>query len=305
MSLKESIQLKNFWFENQTEKMILAEIVHTSGSCYRKTGAKKIISKSARFCGQLSGGCLEHAITEQALQFFDLPLEKTFAAEWNKSFGIKTYDATEPEDRLLGYQKGCSGSIDVQFRLLPDFSQQACEAIFPELSVRSKLVVFGAGIDAIPLHDLLHFVGIPFIICDYRHDLAKVDLFPKADQVIYGPVEQITKHIHPGDSLIFMSHNYEADLQLLSLITNTNLNYIGFLGPSSRLAQLQKDLLQFYDLTFSQDHQRVSFAPVGLNIHCEDPTDIAVSIVAQIQNLKIFTSKQGSIHANKDQQPEI
>jgi len=45
---------------------VLATIVSTAGSTYRKAGARMLIETDGRLTGLLSGGCLEHDLPERA-----------------------------------------------------------------------------------------------------------------------------------------------------------------------------------------------------------------------------------------------
>ena len=48
------------------EPLVLATVVHTIGSTYRKAGAQMLIAADGRSAGLLSGGCLEADLLERA-----------------------------------------------------------------------------------------------------------------------------------------------------------------------------------------------------------------------------------------------
>ena len=53
------------------EPLVLATIVRTIGSTYRKAGAQMLIAGDGRAAGLLSGGCLEADLMERARSVLD------------------------------------------------------------------------------------------------------------------------------------------------------------------------------------------------------------------------------------------
>ena len=52
----------------QDESLVLATIIATEGSTYRKPGAMMLISRDGAFEGMISGGCLEGDLLHHAAQ---------------------------------------------------------------------------------------------------------------------------------------------------------------------------------------------------------------------------------------------
>ena len=84
------------------ESSVLATLVATAGSTYRKPGARMLILSDGTYLGLLSGGCLES----------DLQIH---AAEVSSS-GVPRaveYDMRGPDDTLFGIGAGCEGAMRV------------------------------------------------------------------------------------------------------------------------------------------------------------------------------------------------
>lgn len=82
--------------------LVLATVVSTAGSTYRKAGAQMLIGQDGEYAGLLSGGCLEGDLREHALHAI-----ATGAARQ------VSYDMRTPDDLLFGLGAGCEGAMDI------------------------------------------------------------------------------------------------------------------------------------------------------------------------------------------------
>lgn len=80
---------------------VLAVVVSTQGSTYRKRGAMVLLDESGVRFGALSGGCLEPALERQA--------RSVLASGRAESF---LFDTSDPSDRVFGSGLGCIGRAD-------------------------------------------------------------------------------------------------------------------------------------------------------------------------------------------------
>ena len=97
---------------------VLAVVVETSGSTYRKPGAMIVLDITGVRVGALSGGCLE-ADLERAARYV------LGAGEAH----IVLFDTTGDEDRIFGSGTGCGGSMRVLVLPLPPVAAPLREAI--------------------------------------------------------------------------------------------------------------------------------------------------------------------------------
>ncbi len=87
---------------------VLAVVVGTSGSTYRKPGALILLDADGVRVGSLSGGCLEAELESRAREV----LARGVAAE-------ARFDTSGDEDRVFGSGMGCGGSTRVLLLPLP------------------------------------------------------------------------------------------------------------------------------------------------------------------------------------------
>jgi xanthine dehydrogenase accessory factor len=81
---------------------VLATVVATAGSTYRKPGARMMIMAGGSYLGLLSGGCLEADLKLHAQSVLDSGVAR--AVE---------YDMRGPDDVLFGIGAGCEGAMRV------------------------------------------------------------------------------------------------------------------------------------------------------------------------------------------------
>jgi xanthine dehydrogenase accessory factor len=85
-----------------THPRVLATVVATAGSTYRKPGARMLIMADGSYLGLLSGGCLEADLKIHAQEVMDSGVPR--AVE---------YDMRGPDDILFGIGAGCEGAMRV------------------------------------------------------------------------------------------------------------------------------------------------------------------------------------------------
>ena len=84
------------------EAVVLATIVATAGSTYRKAGARMLLYPDGTHAGLLSGGCLEGDLASHADR-----VRATATAQ------CVEYDLRGPDDALYGIGAGCEGAMRV------------------------------------------------------------------------------------------------------------------------------------------------------------------------------------------------
>ncbi|MET0661075.1 MAG: XdhC family protein, partial [Steroidobacteraceae bacterium] len=96
--------LHSFFVERcaRSESLVLATVVHTAGSTYRKAGAQMLIAADGSAAGLLSGGCLESDLIARAERVL-----QTRVAE------VVRYDTRSEDDLIWGIGLGCEGAMSI------------------------------------------------------------------------------------------------------------------------------------------------------------------------------------------------
>ncbi len=146
------------------------------------------------------------------------------------------------------------------------------------------LVLCGAGQDTLPMVRLAKELGWHVTVVDARPAYAMRERFPQADEVILCPPEAIRPSVRlEADTVaVVMTHNYLQDQRLLEALLPSPVRYLGILGPRSRTERLLSEL-RAQGHRWSEAQVERLYAPVGLDIGAEEPEEIALAVLAEIQ----------------------
>jgi xanthine dehydrogenase accessory factor len=150
-----------------------------------------------------------------------------------------------------------------------------------------RLIVCGAGHDAIPLVRQAAELGWRVAVADVRRALLDLERFPGATDFCDADPEAAAVALEPDarSAVLLMSHNYLRDIAYLrSFLGAPALAYLGVLGPRGRTEQMLKELGQPGAV------ERLH-APAGLDIGADGPEEVARAIVAEI--LAVMRGRDG------------
>lgn len=143
---------------------------------------------------------------------------------------------------------------------------------------KDPLYIFGAGPDVVPLVALATQLEFSVTVIDPRSSRCCKKYFPTADHLIVAHPETYLQDafIPPNSYIIIMTHNFNRDQKTLQKLIQLPLKYIGILGPRSRTERL----------LLPQPLPSTIFSPIGLKIGADGPTEISVSIMAELIKIR-------------------
>ena len=150
-----------------------------------------------------------------------------------------------------------------------------------------SLVIVGAGHIAEPLEEVGRLAGFRTVVVDDRRLFANRERFPKADQVVCGPILDVCRQIElsPHHYLVLVTRGHTLDMDALRVLIDRRqpVAYIGMIGSKRRVGAV-------FELLEKEGYGRDLFshvyAPIGLNIGAETPAEIAVSVLAEIISVR-------------------
>lgn len=142
-----------------------------------------------------------------------------------------------------------------------------------------RLLVLGAGPDAVPLVDIALRLGWRVSVRDHRPAYTDNTDFGQVERVSCGPAEELadSMNLDGYSAAMVMSHHLATDRTYLRALAGTDIPYVGLLGPRRRREQLLADLGEAADRLSPRLH-----GPAGLDIGARGAEGIALSIVSEI-----------------------
>ena len=229
-------------------------VVETKGSTPREVGAKMLVNKDGLISGTIGGGITEAKVIEEAKQALREGKGK-----------LLTYRLTK-EQAALDEGAICGGEMKVFIDILQP---------------KEKVLIFGAGHIAVCVSKLAKTVGFKVTIIDDRKEFANQDRFPEADEIIAEDTEKALTHLNitPSSYIIVLTRGHLKDEEVLGSVIRSNATYIGMIGSRKKNATVFQHL---EEQGISQDELAKIHAPIGIDIKAQTPEEIAVSIVAEI-----------------------
>ncbi len=231
----------------------VATIISAQGSTPREAGAKMLVREDGTIFGTIGGGALEGTVREEALRSIREEKPRTMH-----------YDLTGKEAAGLGMI--CGGVVDVYI-----------EPIVP----KPEVLIFGGGHISLSLARVSALVGFQVTVIDDRAEFANRERFPEAEAVI---AEDFSKaqgklRVHRSSYIVIVTRGHASDQEVLEWAVGTEARYIGMIGSRRKIQTVYENLRR--KGVPPEKLERVH-APIGLDIGALTPEEIAVSIIAEI-----------------------
>lgn len=259
---------------------VLATIISSDGLGPAQTGDCLFWAAGALVAGTVGGGANE----QQVLQACAELVEKQKVVEVNSL--------------LSGVLPSCGGTLQVRLDRL-DLAKLADVDFFKKQQVGmtgSRLLLFGAGHVAQELSWLADRNGFSCVIVDPRQQLMISDNFPVTATLVCGSVKEwlLEGHVTVEDFIVIAGPDHATDLSILEQVAETSAHYVGVMGSKRKIGSFT-EILQKKSLYQSLEGRL--FAPIGINISSKRPSEVAVSIVAELiavrANSKVLKNNKG------------
>ncbi len=166
------------------------------------------------------------------------------------------------------------------------FQLNQTHSVFLEpLQPRPTLLIAGAGHVGQALCHLGNWLDFDITIVDDRADFASSERLPEADEIIIGDIaEELRKYpINYLTYVVIVTRGHQHDESALHSVVESDARYIGLIGSRRKIKLIFDDLAEMGIST--ENLQRV-YAPIGLDINSKTVPEIAVSIAAQLIQIR-------------------
>jgi xanthine dehydrogenase accessory factor len=229
---------------------VTATVIESSGSTPQKPGSKMVVLPDGTLRGTVGGGALELQILEAARALFDAP------------------ESTRILETHLTHDLGmcCGGRMKV---------------FLEKHAASARLWVFGAGHVARELAALAKRAGFFVTVIDERSEWANRERFPDVDALTVQHPPDVARTLRGGADCYFCitTHDHPLDQALVEQLLRTPSAYLGVIGSRRKAERFRSRLLA---AGFAEGEVARMRSPMGLPIHALTPAEIAVSIVAEL-----------------------
>lgn len=232
----------------------LCTIIHTKGSTPRKVGAKMLVLTDGTIKGTIGGGNLEKEVMKNAL----IQLKKN-----------------EPKlfkhDLLHQHNMCCGGTVEI---------------FIEPIEKMKRLYIFGAGHTGQALAKYALTIDFEiFVIDDRKEYINQLQEVPTINKL---PVDY--KKILPtlpfdeNTFVVILTYEHEIDRDILAYCIKQPYAYLGMIG-SQRKIEMTKKMFLDAGIATKKQLEKVNM-PIGKTILAETPEEIAISILAELIEIK-------------------
>ena len=328
-------QITKWWDSGET--FGLATVVNTFRSAPRDPGAALAVSGGGEVVGSVSGGCVEGAVYELAqevcesgqavLQTYGISDDTAFDVGLTCGGIIELFVEPVSRERFPGLADVAAairgevpvavatviagpGTLGARRIIRADAATGTLGAgdRLDDLSVfvqsfapPPRMLVFGAIDFAAAVARAGKFLGYRVTVCDARPIFATHARFPDADEVVVDwPHRYLAQTpIDTRTVICVLTHDPKFDVPVLEVALRTPAGYIGAMGSrrthDDRLARLREAGL-------TEDELARLRSPIGLDLGARTPEETAVSVAAELIQLRWggsgqpLTDTTGRIH---------
>jgi xanthine dehydrogenase accessory factor len=250
-------------------RIALATVVETRGSGPSKDGRRFLIFEDGSFSGTIGGGPFEALVVADAAALFHPEGPRRFV-KWYDFFEREIGgDDREPTNMI------CGGSARV---------------VVERLEASPALLVLGGGHVGLALARIASSMGFEVVVADDRQEYSRPERFPPGVRALQAGRDYAV----PPDALpsrrdlyvAVVTRCWETDLAALRpwlLPGARETRYLGLIGSARKIRGVFDRLLEE---GVAEEAIRKVRAPIGLEIGAVTPEEIAVSILAEMTQVR-------------------
>ena len=298
------------------KKVVLLTVTESSNSSPGRQGFMMAVSEDAEMTGTIGGGIMEKDMTEYSLDLLFGNESKTIKrlhhtdkTKYEKSglicggfqiivFSVIDKSQTSLIEKIISLSKEKQNGellispagieynkIDatnpISFNYKTDNDWEYRE------NIGLPLIAFiaGGGHVGLAVSRIMKSIGFYVIVFDHREDVFTIEQNEYADEIIITKYEEIGNYIIEGERsyIMIVTPMHAGDKDTLKSVIYKNVKYIGLMGSKRKIKSifdaLRKDNLD--ETLFNRVH-----TPIGIEIEAESPEEIAISIAAEVINVK-------------------
>ena len=295
------------------QNVYLLTVVENIGSSPGRQGFKMFVSEDSFISGSIGGGIMEYQFVEKVKKDLKAErLEVLFKRQVHQGKGKKDssgmicsgeqtvvfhplnkQDIPTIEQLIISLENNKKGTLELNQKGL-FFSEAILENQFEfqnqekwtfkeQIGYKEIFYIIGGGHVGLATSQIMNYLGFYIVIFDNRKDLNTLEQNKFAHEKHVVDYQEINKYIEPNNFVAIMTSKFVDDKQILSQIIKKQHRFLGVLGSKVKIKTMFSALL---DEGFSEEQLNQVFAPIGYPIKSQTPEEIAISIGAQVVEVK-------------------
>jgi xanthine dehydrogenase accessory factor len=281
---------------------VLVVVVDHTGSVPGTTGATMVVTDRA-CVGTVGGGVAEHEMIERARKVHGSPelitIEHTPRASGSLCSGQHTLALVPLIDDDLPSVHAITATLESDgagtLHLSHDGLAFEPDVVGPMQFDRSDgqwrfatpigrldtLHIIGGGHVALALSRVMATLPFRIVVLDNRPELPTLMANSFAHETRVIDYREVAEHVSGGDRswVVVMTYGHENDALVLRRLLGLPLRYLGLLGSAAKVTQM---FARFRDEGVPEEQLEPVSAPIGVSIGSHTPEEIAISIAAEI-----------------------
>ncbi len=302
------IKTAQLWFTKDNE-LLLVTVANTWGSSPRPVGSMMLIRKNGEYIGSVSGGCIEEDLVNKYISG-KIPSKKVSTLSYGvgqleaQRFGLPcggklelvlerldSFDSLNPVAKAIDNKDSITRRVSILSGLVSfsnanayqttHFNDNSLDKVF---GPQWQVLLIGANDLAQSVANLAMTLNFKIVVCDPREHINLSWIDEKIAFTTEMPDDVVNELEPKSHSIVLaLTHDPKMDDMALMRALEQDFFYVGAIGSKKTQAARVNRLKQL-DLTDSQISRL--HGPVGLEIGSKAPSEIAISILAEIIQLK-------------------
>ena len=302
------MQVAYDWLQ-QGHEVVLVTVLQTWGSSPRPPGSLLVMREDGIHTGSVSGGCVEEDLVQRYRDrqlsddyptLIDYGVNRDDASRFGLPCGgrlellveeINNINEIETLLHKIHNNKTIARRVDLQTGKVTfeaagaeqgfEYSDRYVQKV---LGPQWQMLLIGAGHLSHYVSQVALLLGYRVIVCDPRNEYAQNWQVQGTELTTMMPDDAVSKYVQQERSIVVaLTHDPKLDDMALLDALDSPAFYVGAIG-SKRNCELRRQRLK--QLGLSAEQIARLHAPVGIAIGSHTPAEIAVSILAEITQLR-------------------
>jgi len=282
----------------QGRSVALCTVISTRGSTPQVPGAAMMVLEDMTTEGTLGGGCVEAEVRKRACEMLlrDRSALLTLSMDGDYGWGdgalcggtmqiavmqIRNAEEARPFVEAAAALERCEPA-SVSLRVEHEGRRREYRL---HIEAPAKLIIAGGGHVGAEVARLAVGLDFEVTVCDDRAEFANQERFPPPIKSLVGDIALTLREmdIDSNTFVVIVTRGHKHDEQALHAVIDSKARYVGMIGSRRKIKTIFDGLAA---LGVEREKLAGVHSPIGLPIGAVTVTEIAISIIAQLIEMR-------------------